>query len=57
MTDDLKFPVGNESFPPPPRVSMDAYIQLVEMHLQWFGYSEKQRQRVIQEQVEVPFRL
>lgn len=57
MTDDLKFPVSNESFPPPPKVSMEAYVQFVEMNLQWFGYSQKKRQEIIQELVEVPFRL
>lgn len=57
MSDDLKFPIDNESFPPAPKYSMEDYALLVEMHLRTFGFSEKQRQRVIKEQVDVPFRL
>ena len=57
MSENLKFPVFDESVPPPKALSMNHYFRFVQQNLKWFGYSEKQRQQDIQEYVEVPFRL
>lgn len=57
MNDELRFPIFNEPVSPPKALGMDDYLKFVQMNMEWFGYSEKQRQRIIQELVEVPFRL
>ena len=55
---DLKFPdYSDESLPPPSGITMEQYLEFVEMNLRWFGYPEEARKQDLKELVEVPFRL
>ena len=55
---DLNLPdFSHENPPPPSGLTMDQYLEFVLMNLRLFGYPEEARQQILQELVEVPFRL